>query len=218
MAIVSIIVVLACISAVVFYVYSLKKNKDKIQDVDAPYDSLEQINEPIISYSIYTVDTKLNHRFLNYAHKDFPNHFGILNHQYIEIDWNVINADFISIDGVGLVKAVGRKSFYPTENTKYVIHAKNKEYTLEQEIYVRIFPVHVSEKLFASVPSIQFYSSFEAIETIQIKSSFVNIPKPNSNIVQPTYITIKDTLKNSIPKTSTFSMLLNYFNKKKNKI
>ena len=46
-----------------------------------------------------------------YTHRNFPNHVGILKGQYLEIDWNIFNADLITISWSGFSKksVVGRK-------------------------------------------------------------------------------------------------------------
>ena len=88
------------------------------------------------------------------APNEFLNQFGILNGQTIELHWNVLNADWISIDGVGFVQAIGKKEFYPSSNTKYKLTAKNRNHAVEQEFFVRVFPIPVMEKLKVPMPDI----------------------------------------------------------------
>jgi len=121
----------------------------------------EAISEPIISYSLFTVDNTTDCRFINQASADFPHHFGILKNQFIEIDWNIINADWISIEGVGYVQSIGKMAFYPVENTVYKLKAKNKEIEMEQAIYVRVFPVNINAELFEKVPEIRFKTELQ---------------------------------------------------------
>ncbi len=114
----------------------------------------ENLSEPIISYTLYVIDTRLNRRLEMQSPREYSNQYGILNGQTIELHWNVLNADWISINGVGYVQAIGKKEFYPTENTKYKISAKNRNYADEKEFFVRVFPVPVMEKLMVPMPEI----------------------------------------------------------------
>ena len=207
--------IVASLSIVGFFFYLRRKKTVAIKDVDMDFESLENSNEPIISYSVYTVDTILNQRFLNYAHNHFPHHFGILKHQQIELDWNVLNADFISIEGVGLVKAVGRKTFYPTANTKYIIRAKNKEYDIQQEIFIRVFPVHVADNLVAKIPSLKFNSELEISKINEIPKVDLNISTPIINTSKPNLISLNDAMKTHEKSAFSFAKLINYFKTKK---
>lgn len=178
----------------------------------------DNLNEPIISYSIYTVDPQLNHRYLNYTHPDFPNHVGILKNQYLEIDWNIINADLITISGVGLVKAVGRKAFYPTQNTSYLITAKNGASEIQETIFVRIFPQSFADKLLIEKPTIQFsYHQTITPPTVPAHSYF-KIEKPVFNSSKPDLIPLNEVLKHKI-KIKTFSQKIRdyTFNQSTNK-
>lgn len=164
----------------------------------------ENLNEPIISYSIYTVDVALNHRYLNYTHKDFPNHVGILKGQYLEIDWNVINADLILISGVGLVRAVGRKAFYPTENTQITITAKNKEFEIHQTIFIRIFPQIITDKLLSVKPNIR-------IQSHQITKSPELTKLPTELFIEkPTFESLDSVLQHKII-TKAFTQKINEY-------
>jgi hypothetical protein len=168
----------------------------------------ENLNEPIFSYSVYTVDTILNHRYLNYTHKDFPNHVGILKGQYLEIEWNIINADLITISGVGLVKAVGRKAFYPTGNTSYTITAKNKEYEMTQTIYVRVFPLSVTDNLFTKMPNVRIQSQ-QITKTPELtKQPVFTIEKQMLDIEKPSAVSLQEVLQHKIV-TKSFSQKIN---------
>ncbi len=200
----SIFIILAIIIGGFYIVKKYKKRSPKTIDVSPNATTDENLNEPIISYSIYTVDTVLNHRYLNYTHKDFPNHVGILKGQYLEIDWNIINADLITISGIGLVKAVGRKAFYPTQNTSYLITAKNGATEVQVTIFVRIFPQTISDKLKIDKPTIQ--SSYQQIimpPTVSALPSF-EIEKPVFKASKPDVTPLQDVLKNKI-KIKTFT-------------
>jgi hypothetical protein len=208
--------IIACLSIIGFLFFWIRRKETaSIKDVDFDFETHENSNEPIISYSVYTVDTKLNQRFLNYAHNHFPHHFGILKHQQIELDWNVLNADFISIEGVGLVKAVGRKTFYPTANTKYIIRAKNKEYDIQQEIFIRVFPVHVADNLAAKIPFIQIKNDIQIPTMNIIVTEAIDIPKPNITASKPDLILLNDALNMHKEKLFSFTKLINYFKQKK---
>ena len=198
----TLIILLAGVFLLCFYLWKNKKNS--IKDVALPLHNTEDnLNEPIISYSIYTVDEKLQHRYLNYTHKDFPNYVGILRGQYLEIDWNVINADLIYINGVGIVKAVGRKSFYPTEDTVYTITAKNNHHEIHQSIYVRLFPQNVVDKLLVKQPSIKIQLEQTISKpTLQAMPS-LTIDKPTISIHKPTSVLLNEVLENEI-KHKTF--------------
>ena len=169
------------------------------------FNNEENLNEPIFSYSIYTVDAVLNHRYLNYTHKDFPNHVGILKGQYLEIEWNIINADLITISGVGLVKAVGRKAFYPIGNTTYTITAKNKEYELSKTIYVRVFPIAVTDNLFTKMPNVRIQSQ-QITKTPELTKLPIEllVEKPTMAIDKPTFESLDSVLQNKIV-TKTFT-------------
>lgn len=170
----------------------------------------ENLNEPIFSYSVYTVDSVLNHRYLNYTHKDFPNHVGILKGQYLEIEWNIINADLITISGVGLVKAVGRKAFYPTGNTTYTITAKNKDYEINQTIHVRVFPQHFTDKLLTTQPTIRI-QSHQITKTPELtKLPVFAIAQPILNVEKPSSTTLAEVLQNKIV-TKKFTQKINEY-------
>ncbi|MFN8284165.1 MAG: hypothetical protein U0U67_13180 [Chitinophagales bacterium] len=186
-----------------FYLFR-KKATPKDVEFAAMNAAEDNFLEPIISYSVYTVDPVLNHRYLNYTHKDFPNHVGILKGQYLEIDWNIINADLISISGVGLVKAVGRKAFYPTENTFYTITAKNKEYEIQQTIYVRIFPINITDKLLTIKPVVHIQSQQITKIPELTKLPVFTIDKPMLNTEKPTAVSLNEVLQHKII-TKTFT-------------
>lgn len=198
----TLIILLAGVFLLCFYLWKNKKNS--IKDVALSLHNTEDnLNEPIISYSIYTVDEKLQHRYLNYTHRDFPNYVGILRGQYLEIDWNVINADLIYINGVGIVKAVGRKSFYPTEDTVYTITAKNNQHEIHQSIYVRLFPQNVVDKLLVKQPTIKIQLEQTISKpTLQAMPS-LTIDKPTISIHKPTSVLLNEVLENEI-KHKTF--------------
>lgn len=200
---ITLILLLIALALGAFYFFR-KKAKPKDVDLAALNTAEENFLEPIISYSIYTVDANLNHRYLNYTHKDFPNHVGILKGQYLEIDWNIINADLITISGVGLVKAVGRKAFYPVENTSYTITAKNKEYEIQQTIYVRIFPQHVTDKLLTVQPSIRIQSQQISKTPELTKLPVLTIEKPLLNTKKPSAVSLHEVLQDKII-TKTFT-------------
>ena len=189
-------------------VYFFRK-KPAPKDVSIPLITNEEnLNEPIFSYSVYTVDAVLNHRYLNYTHKDFPNHVGILKGQYLEIEWNILNADLITISGVGLVKAVGRKAFYPTGNTTYTITAKNKEYELSQTIYVRVFPLSVSDHLITKTLDIRIQSQ-QITKTPEVtKLPLFTIDKPVLNTVKPNAVSLDEVLQDKII-TKSFTQKIN---------
>lgn len=189
-------------------VYFFRK-KPAPKDVSIPLITNEEnLNEPIFSYSVYTVDAVLNHRYLNYTHKDFPNHVGILKGQYLEIEWNILNADLITISGVGLVKAVGRKAFYPTGNTTYTITAKNKEYELSQTIYVRVFPLSVSDHLITKTPNIRIQSQ-QITKTPEVtKLPLFTVDKPVLNTEKPNAVSLHEVLQDKIV-TKSFTQKIN---------
>lgn len=172
------------------------------------FNNEENLNEPIFSYSIYTVDAVLNHRYLNYTHKDFPNHVGILKGQYLEIEWNILNADLITISGVGLVKAVGRKAFYPTGNTTYTITAKNKEYEMSQTIYVRVFPLSVSDHLITKTPNIRIQSQQITKTPVVTKLPVFTVDKPVLNTEKPNAVSLHEVLQDKIV-TKSFTQKIN---------
>ena len=182
-----------------FFFYLSRNNKPAPKDVRLSSSTNEEnLNEPIFSYSIYTVDSVSNHRYLNYTHKDFPNHVGILKGQYIEIEWNIINADLIMISGVGLVKAVGRKAFYPTENTNYTITAKNKEYEIHQTIHVRIFPQNFTDKLLTVQPNIRIQSQQITKTPALRKLPSFTVEQPILNSLKPSVIRLNEVLQDKM--------------------
>lgn len=199
-----------------FYFKRNNRRTPKNVDITSYNSSEENFNEPVISNSIYTVDSNLNHRYLNYTHKDFPNHVGILKGQYIEIDWNIFNADLITISGVGLVKSIGRKAFYPTGNTSYIITAKNKEFVITQTIYVRVFPQNVTDKLFTSQPNIHIHS--QQITKIPELTKFPDfiINKPVIDTQKMKVINLHEVLQNKIIPTPFSQKVKDYFNNKQN--
>lgn len=201
------IIILAIILG--FFFYLRRNNKPTPKDVSIPIAATEEdLNEPIFSYSVYTVDPILNHRYLNYTHKDFPNHVGILKGQYLEIEWNILNADLISISGVGLVKAVGRKAFYPTGSTQYTITAKNKEYELSQTIYVRVFPLNVSEHLITKTPNIRIQSQQISISPDVMQLPVFTVDKPVLNTAKPRAVNLHEVLQDKIV-TKSFTQKIN---------
>ncbi|MCC6514735.1 MAG: hypothetical protein IT275_00115 [Chitinophagales bacterium] len=207
------------ITGILFLVFYFKRNNrrtPKNVDITSYNSSEENFNEPVISYSIYTVDSNLNHRYLNYTHKDFPNHVGILKGQYIEIDWNIFNADLITISGVDLVKSIGRKAFYPTGNTSYTITAKNKTFEITHTIYVRVFPQNVTDKLFTSQPNIHIHSQqiTQIPELTKVPGFIIN--KPVIDTQKMKVITLHEVLQHKIIPTSFSQKVKDYFNNKQN--
>jgi len=141
--------------AVLGVVYFWKKSsKNGDLETFQPKELSDNLSEPIISYTLYALDTRLNRRLEMQAPKEFSNQYGILNGQTIELHWNVLNADWISIDGVGFVQAIGKKEFYLTQNTQYKITAKNRNHSEEVTFFVRVFPLPVMEKLMVKMPEI----------------------------------------------------------------
>ena len=177
-----------------------------------PKESSDNLSEPIISYTLYVLDTRLNKRMEMQSPKEFSNQYGILNGQTIELHWNVLNADWISINGVGFVQAIGKKEFYPTENTKYKISAKNRNYADEKEFFVRVFPVPVMEKLMVPMPEIST-NNIELFKTqipVINKLDMINFPSlqipsviqiQRENVVEkPTFLKFQTLEKlNKIP-------------------
>lgn len=147
-------------------------------DAIAPKELSENLNEPIIFYSLYILDSRINRRIELHAPEEFYNQFAILNGQTIELHWNVLNADWISIEGVGFVQAIGKKEFYPETNTKYKITAKNRNHITEREFFVRVFPVPILEKLLVPMPELstsQIHLLRDPLSLIG-KPSLVNFP------------------------------------------
>lgn len=202
------LVFLFIVLALVAVYFFRKKPTPKDVNLATLNNNDENLSEPIFSYSIYTVDAVLNHRYLNYTHKDFPNHVGILKGQYLEIEWNIINADLITISGVGLVKAVGRKAFYPTGNTTYTITAINKEYEMSQMIYVRVFPLAVTDNLFTKTPNIRIQSQQITKTPVLTQQPLFTIDKPVLITEKPNTIGLNEVLQNKII-TKSFTQKIN---------
>ena len=142
--------------AVAIYLIAGRKQKTPDTGVWQSTNSKEEnyLNEPIISYSVLVADVKTQRLLEIKSPEDYPHHYGILNGQHFELHWNVINADFISIDSVGYVQAVGKKSFFPLQHTQYTITAKNRNHSAEQEFVVHVFPVPLMEMVFAPLPDL----------------------------------------------------------------
>lgn len=189
------------------------RRKDSPKEVNfSQYNSSEEhLIEPIISTSFYTVDVRLNHRYLNYTHPDYPNHIGILQGQYIEIDWNIFNADLITISGVGLVKSVGRKAFYPKENTTYTITARNKEYEVVQTIFVRVFPQQITTQLFSKQPNIRIKSE-QVVKSVQPVAfpSEIKIQSPKITIQKPVVEKLESVIQDKIAVRTLFQKIKDY--------
>jgi hypothetical protein len=116
----------------------------------------------------------------------------------------------ITISGVGLVNAVGRKAFYPTENTIYTITAKNKEYEIHQMIHVRIFPQHFTDKLLSVTPNIRIQSQ-QITKTPELtKLPVFTIEKPILNRAKPSATTLSEVLQNKIV-TKNFTQKINEY-------
>ncbi len=145
-----ILLVLAVFAAAIWR----RSPREGITDGFVPKDLPDNLSQPIISYTLYVLDTRNGRRLQMYAPEEFSNQFGILQGQLVELHWNVLNADWISIDGVGYVQAIGVKEFYPEKNTRYKIMARNRNFSTEQEFFVRVFPVPVMEKLSVPMPEI----------------------------------------------------------------
>ncbi|MDB5226417.1 MAG: Serine/threonine protein kinase [Bacteroidota bacterium] len=138
----------------------------------------ENLAEPIIFYSLYILDSRINRRIELQAPEEFTNQFAILNGQTIELHWNVLNADWISIQGVGFVQAIGKKEFYPEVNTQYKITAKNRNHIAEREFFVRVFPVPVLEKLLVPMPELSSHQIHLFRQPLSVigKPSLANFP------------------------------------------
>lgn len=205
----SLIFLLIAVTLGAFYFFK-KKSKPQDVELDVLQTADENMLEPIVSYAIYTVDAQLNHRYQNYTHKDFPNHVGILKGQYLEIDWNIFNADLITISGVGLVKSVGRKAFYPTENTAYTITAKNKLFEISQTIYVRIFPLQLSDKLLANQPKIHIHSQYNIKQPEVVNKPLMQIIKPEITYGKVQITPLHNVLQNKITIKTFTQKIKNY--------
>ncbi|HRG36632.1 MAG TPA: hypothetical protein PK355_10105, partial [Chitinophagales bacterium] len=127
-----------------------------------------------------------------------------------------LNADLITISGVGLVKAIGRKAFYPTGNTSYTITAKNKTFEITQTIYVRVFPQNVTDKLFTSQPNTHIHS--QQITKIPELTKFPDfiLNKPVIDTQKMKVINLHEVLQNKIIPTPFSQKVKDYFNNKQN--
>ncbi len=185
-----------------------KYSKNDAVETFQPKELSDNLSEPIISYTLYVIDVRANRRMEIQAPKEFPNQFGILNGQTIELHWNVLNADWISIDGVGFVQAIGKKELYPTQNTQYKITAKNRNHIEEITFFVRVFPLPVMEKLLVKMPDITTHNielfktqipTIKRIDSINFPTlqipSVIKIQQDNT-AVKPKMMTInKEMLK-----------------------
>lgn len=137
-----------------------------------PKESPDHLTEPIISYSLYVSDVRQNKRVELKAFRDFPHQYGIMQGQSVELHWNVLNADWISIEGVGFVQAIGKKELFPNQHTTYNLIAKNRNYNNEISFMVRVFPVPVMEKLIVPMPELKKHT----IELIKTTVPVINKP------------------------------------------
>lgn len=137
-----------------------------------PKESPDHLTEPIISYSLYVTDVRQNRRVELKSFRDFPHQYGILQGQAIELHWNVLNADWISIEGVGFVQAIGKKELFPKQHTAYKLIAKNRNYNNEVSFLVRVFPVPVMEKLIVPMPELKNHT----IELFKTAVPVINKP------------------------------------------
>lgn len=154
----------------------LRRKSTSEEDINAfkPKETPENLTEPILSYSLYVIDTRLNRRMELQSHADFPHQYGIIQGQTAELHWNVLNADWISIEGDGFVQAIGKKELFPQQHTTYKLIAKNRNYSKEISFLIRVFPVPVMEKLKIPIPEINTH-------TIELfKTTLSVIKKPDS--------------------------------------
>ena len=103
------------------------------------------------------------------------------------------------------MKAVGRKAFYPIGNTTYTITAKNKEYELSKTIYVRVFPIAVTDNLFTKMPNVRIQSQ-QITKTPELTKLPIEllVEKPTMAIDKPTFESLDSVLQNKIV-TKTFT-------------
>lgn len=197
------------------YFWKKFQNKDTLNTF-APKETADNLAEPIISYTLYALDTRMNRRIEMQSPKEFTNQYGILNGQTIELHWNIINADWISIEGVGFVQAIGKKEFYPTKNTQYKIIAKNRNHTEEITFFVRVFPVPVLEKLMVKMPEITknnidlFKTQIPSIRRLDsIRFPTFQIPSViqinrDHTAVKPKVIALNEIVRQQIPPKKDF--------------
>jgi hypothetical protein len=101
------------------------------------------------------------------------------------------------------VKAVGRKAFYPVEDTVYTITATNNQHEIHQSIYIRLFPQNVVDKLLVKQPSIHIQLENTIQQPIIQSIPKITIPTPNISIDKPSTVLLHEVLANKI-KTKTF--------------
>ena len=200
------------------YIFKKYAKTDVIETFQ-PKEISDNLSEPIISYILCMLDTRLNRRLEINAPKEFPNQFGILNGQTIELHWNILNADWISIEGVGFVQAIGKKELYPTQNTQYKITAKNRNHIEEVSFFVRVFPVPIMENLFVKIPDITTNNIelFQTqIPTIQRMDSiqFPTLQLPSVIQIQKDHTAVKPTFpKSTLEKSNKLSFKSKLFDK-----
>jgi len=103
-----------------------------------------------------------------------------------------------------LVRAVGRKAFYPTENTQITITAKNKEFEIHQTIFIRIFPQIITDKLLSVKPNIR-------IQSHQITKSPELTKLPTELFIEkPTFESLDSVLQHKII-TKAFTQKINEY-------
>lgn len=199
----------------IVFIWKKLRKKDTLDTFELN-ETADNLAEPIISYTLYALDTRLNRRVEMQAPNEFRNQYGILNGQTIELHWNILNADWISIEGIGFVQAIGKKEFYPTKNTQYKIIAKNRNHTEEITFFVRVFPFPVMEKLLVKMPEIT-KNNIELFKTqIPIIKRLESINFPTFQIpsviqinrdhtaVKPKVIALNEIVRQQIPTKKDF--------------
>jgi len=101
-----------------------------------------------------------------------------------ELQWEVINADFVSIDnGIGYASVTGSKIVTPTINTTYTLTAVNKDIETNATIQIIVISLSSEEKLIGTWFISEFIENstrtltyiFSSDNSYEIKHTFGNI-------------------------------------------
>lgn len=102
---------------------------------------LEVDPAPVIEYHLSTPDWPNEVELPLREKTDLPHQYGVIKGQVIRLRWTVYLAETVTLSSVGQIPASGYRDLVPQDLSSYVIVAKNKHSTVEQNILVHAFDI-----------------------------------------------------------------------------
>ena len=134
---------------------------------------------PVIEYHLSTPDWPNEVELPLREKTDLPHQYGVIKGQVIRLRWTVYLAETVTLSSVGQIPASGYRDLVPQDLSSYVIVAKNKHSTVEQNIVVHAFDIPDLKlnppKVILPAPPIPTTKSEIPVETPNLWKSFKKI-------------------------------------------